>query len=81
MPANLICRSSDIWKNFREALGLRGKESRLYSHKTNTKTKTLISRKGIINNIITKETNFAKKKKNNILTMIQRREQISMKSK
>ena len=28
--ANLICRSTDIWRYFRESLGIRDKESRLY---------------------------------------------------
>ena len=28
--ANLICRDTDIWKYFRESLGLRDNESRLY---------------------------------------------------
>ena len=30
--ANLICRRTDVWKYFRESLGLRDNESRLYSN-------------------------------------------------
>ena len=41
-PENLICRGTDISKCFRESLGIRDNESRLYSSLTNT-LKVLLS--------------------------------------